>query len=151
MAKVFRHYDGGNLSHWQTSVPYNDNIINSIEDPDGHSSKKEITSIPSPFARIDLIRTAFKHVVNSKQLEGDTIFHKMISDSLDVAQIFFKYEKFSDKIYIIKWDKNEDLQQLLNSNNPAHRNLGETLRLYLTPEDKQSDIYNFKDSRIPPY
>ena len=145
MAKVFRYHPGGDLSHWQISSPYNKNVIDFIQDPDGLKPNKEITSIPSPFARIDLVRTAFKHVADSKQLEGNTIFHKMISDSLDVAQVFFNYEKYAENIRIIKWDKSEDLNNLLNSSNSAHRNLGETLKLYLTTDRDQKDVYNFRD------
>jgi hypothetical protein len=140
MGKVFRFHPGGNLSHWQNSAPLNNMAINAIEDPNGLTSKKEITSIPSPFARIDLVRTAFKHIVDSKNLDGNTIFHKMVSDSLDVAQIFFNYEKYATKIKIIKWDKNEDLNKLLNSTNPAHKTLGETIRLFL---EQDAEVYNF--------
>ena len=142
MGKVFRFHPGADLSHWQVSSPLNNIAINAIEDPNGLTAKKEITSIPSPFARIDLVRTAFKNITDSKDLDGKTIFHKMISDSLDIAQIFFKSETFEDKISIIAWDKRKDLDLLLNSSNIAHRTLGETLRLFL---NQDSDVYNFND------
>jgi hypothetical protein len=142
MGKVFRFHPGGDLSHWQNSAPLNNMAINAIEDPNGLTAKKEITSIPSPFARIDLVRTAFKHVIDSKNLDGNTIFHKMISDSFDIGQILFKSETFEDKISIIAWDKNQDLNKLVNSNNPAHKTLGDTLRLFM---EQDGDIYNFND------
>lgn len=142
MGKVFRFHPGQDLSHWQDSAPYNNMAINAIKDPNGLTAKKEITSIPSPFARIDLVRTAFKHVVDSKNLDGNTIFHKMISDSFDVGQIFFKSDTFKNEISILSWDKKQDLDKLLNSNNPAHRTLGETLRLYLIQDE---GVYNFND------
>ena len=94
MGKVFRFHPGADLSHWQVSSPLNNIAINAIEDPNGLTAKKEITSIPSPFARIDLVRTAFKNITDSKDLDGKTIFHKMISDSLDIAQIFFNFHLY---------------------------------------------------------
>lgn len=66
MSKVFRLYKDGAETYegWNDSptFPYNATNRDTIEDPDGASAKNEITSIPSPFARIDLIKTAFKEV-----------------------------------------------------------------------------------------
>ena len=99
MSKVFRLYKEGTTTYqgWNESpaFPYNSNARDTIEDPDGASAKNEITSIPSPFARIDLVKTAFREVCRRaikdiKELDGNTIFHKMVSDSLDVGEIFFK-------------------------------------------------------------
>ena len=115
--KIFRLHKSANntLRDWALS-----NVIGQIErdeilDPTGADAKNEITSIPSPFARIDLIKTAFnelnqiqqKSKDNKCQLEGNTIFHKMVSDTLDVAQLFFNYPKFQDKFEIIEWNKNQ--------------------------------------------
>ena len=142
MAKVFRFHEGASLKDWQVSSPLNGLAINAIKDPEGATAKKQITSIPSPFARIDLVRTAFKTIADSKELDGNTVFHKMISDAFDVGQIFFDYEKYSVDISIISWDKVTDLDKLINSSNESHRILGETLRLYLEQDGK---VYNFND------
>ncbi len=142
MAKVFRFHDGTALKDWQNSSALNETNINAIKDPEGATAKKQITSIPSPFARIDLVRTAFKTICNSKELEGKTIFHKMVSDAFDVGQLFFDYEKHSEKISIIAWDSRTDLSNLVNSTNPSHKVLGETIRLYL---EQDADVYNFND------
>jgi hypothetical protein len=139
MAYVFRFHEGQNLKGWEDSNPLNELAIKAIEDPNGAHSSREITSIPSPFARIDLIKTAFKEVANTS-LDGTTIYHKMVSDALDIGQIFYNIDKYADKIEIISWDRNGDLQKLLNSNNPQHRLLGESLRLYLEQDEK---TYNF--------
>jgi hypothetical protein len=142
MAKVFRFHEGTALKDWQNSSPLNETNINAIKDPEGATAKKQITSIPSPFARIDIVRTAFKTICSSKELEGKTIFHKMVSDAFDVGQLFFDYEKHSEKISIIAWDSKTDLTNLLNSTNSAHKILGETIRLYL---EQDADVYNFDD------
>ena len=41
---------------------------------------------------------------------------------------------------IIPWDKNKDLQNLLNSRNTRHKRLGEALKLYL---EQDAEAYNF--------
>lgn len=129
---------------WFKSAEYKDNDIKEITDPSGGSAKKQITSIPSPFARIDLIKTAFREVVHYAsqdidRLHGDTIYHKMVSDALDIGEIFFNKDSL-DKIEIIVWDKNNDLNTLLTSKNPKHKLLGETLKMFIR-QDK--DAYNF--------
>lgn len=141
MAKVFRFHEGNNLYDWQESNPLNDKAIAAIKDPNGEHATREITSIPSPFARIDLMRTAFKEVADSK-LDGNTIYHKMVSDALDIGQIFFNYEKFKEKIEIISWDPKRDLDLLINSSNHNHKLLGESLRLYFYED---AGAYNFKE------
>lgn len=148
MAYVFRLQTAGKntIEGWQNSSKYSTQAIEQIKDPNGASAKKQITSIPSPFARIDLVKTAFKTVSdkdnrgNYSNLDGNTIFHKMVSDSLDVAQIFFEYSKLSDKVEIIPWDVKNDLEALLESNVPAHVQLGETYRLFMLQDAKS---YNF--------
>lgn len=92
MSKIFRLYKEGTSTYedWNNSpvFPYNSASRDTIEDPDGASARHEITSIPSPFARIDLIKTAFKEVCKPNkhtgkvELDGKTIFHKMVSDTL---------------------------------------------------------------------
>ena len=106
MEKVFRLHTGDdNLVGWGESSAYGNTAIKEIKDPNGATSKKEITSIPSPFARMDLVKTAFKVITESKDLDGDSIHHKLISDCFDVGEIFFNIDKFRDKVRIIVWDK----------------------------------------------
>lgn len=143
MAHVFRLYTSGgdqNLKDWTQTSGYGSTAINSIIDPNGATCTKEITSIPSPFARIDLVKTAFKNVVDSKDLDNqNSIYHKLVSDCFDVGEIFFNINKLKDKFEIIRWDVQNDLENLLNGSD-AHRQLGETLRMYL---DQDKENYNF--------
>ena len=141
MAKVFRLFSDKDLEHWQDrGNDYGTSVIEKIPNPDGDFSSREPTSIPSPFARIDLVRTAFNYIVEKEQLDGDTIYHKIVSDCLDVAEMFFKIDSLGSKIQIRSWNKNVDLQTLLDSKNPKHKLFGETLKLFLT-QDKRT--YNF--------
>lgn len=144
MAKVFRFHQGvDTIEDWQSSTVYGKNAIEAIKDPAGASAKKEITSIPSPFARIDLVKTAFENVAAANQIEGNTIYHKMVSDCFDVGEIFFNADKYHERVSIIVWDKTKDLNALLQSTNTRHRLLGETLRLYL---EQDAAAYNFNET-----
>lgn len=141
MGKVFRLHTGDDtLIGWGESSAYGNTAIKEIKDPNGATSKKEITSIPSPFARMDLVRTAFKTITESKALDGESIHHKLVSDCLDVGEIFFNIDRFRDKVRILVWDKKTDLQALLDSDNERHRLFGETLRLYL---EQDAAAFNF--------
>jgi len=148
MSKIFRLYKGGTNTYqgWNGSsaFPYNSANRDTIEDPDGASAKHEITSIPSPFARIDLVKTAFKEVCKKKDgkidLDGKTIFHKMVSDALDVGEIFFNIDKYKDKIEIITWNANQSIQALMADRNNAHFYFADALGKYIQSDSKS---YNF--------
>lgn len=149
MSKIFRLYKEGTTTYegWNESpaFPYTSTARDTIEDPDGASAKNEITSIPSPFARIDLVKTAFKEVCrlankNIKNLDGKTIFHKMVSDSLDVGEIFFNIDKFKNKIEIITWNPHKAISLLKESKNHYHYYVADALEKYLNSDAK---TYNF--------
>lgn len=149
MSKVFRLYREGTTTYegWNENpaFPYNTTARGTIDDPDGASAKNEITSIPSPFARIDLVKTAFREVCNRAsrnitELDGKTIFHKMVSDTLDVGEIFFNIDKYKDKIEIITWDSSVELNALKADNNPGHFYVADALEKYM---DSDAKTYNF--------
>ena len=141
MAKVLRLHKGAadTIGNWDTSVKIGSKAIDSIADPIGANDEHEITSIPSPFARMDLVKRAFK-IVAEGSLEGKTAYHKLVSDCLDVGQIFFNIEKYRDKIEIIVWDKKNCLAELSDSDYEEHTRLGKTYKTYL---EQDSDEYNF--------
>ncbi|GHT50036.1 hypothetical protein AGMMS49982_04610 [Bacteroidia bacterium] len=140
MSHIFRLHEQavGNCEDWQgdETTKYTSSVIEEMQDA---SPKREITSIPSPFARIDLVKTAFKKV-NKLGIDGDTIHHKMVSECLDVGQIFFNFDKFIGQIEIMAWDKENDLEKLLNSPDAEHQQLGRTYDLYL---QQDGEAYNF--------
>lgn len=143
MSKIFRLGIGSNTyTDWNESpsFPYNSNNRKNIQDPDGATAKKEITSIPSPFARIDLVKNAFREVCESRNLDGQTIFHKMVSDAFDIGEIFFNIDRFKDKIEIITWSPTNCIKEMLNSSLEGHKHLGNALEKYLQSDAK---AYNF--------
>ena len=143
MSKIFRLGEGPKTyTDWNESpsFPYNSNNRKKIQDPDGATAKKEITSIPSPFARIDLVKNAFREVCDSQNLDGQTIFHKMVSDAFDIGEIFFNIDRFNDKVEIITWNPVNCIAEMLNSDREAHQHLGNALQKYLQSDAK---AYNF--------
>jgi len=141
MAKVFRLFEDKDLQHWEDrGEPFGHTVIEKIPNPDGDFATKEPTSIPSPFARIDLVKTAFAYVNGYKDLDGDTIYHKIVSDCLDVGEMFFKIDLLGSRAQIKSWNKKADLELLTSSTNPRHRLYGETLELFM---NQDSATYNF--------
>jgi hypothetical protein len=122
------------LKHWGESRMYDDKQIAAIESSNKESFRQP-TSIPSPFARIALVKTAFAEVAE----HGDRAlkaYQKIVSDSLDVGEIFFTFDKWRDKVEILCWDKEEDLQKLEH----GHRQLHKTLKTFLKND---AIVYNF--------
>ena len=141
--------------HWFESNQYADEQIKAI--PSGNeASQDEPTSIPSPFARIALAKTAFGAVGIEFQriLEGRNnpskpilaAYQKIVSDCLDVAQIFFNYETLKDKVEIIAWDKESDLKEMVSKN--KQKELGKTLETFLTNEGDKRDYHFDKIEKI---
>jgi len=150
MGKVFRLHNMGKdtLQGWSPiDSAYTSEMINSMEDPSGATARHEITSIPSPFARIDLVKNAFTMVNkdNGNNLDGDTIYHKMVSHALDIGQIFFNLDVYTSQnnkcIDLIKWGKT-DIKQLTDGDDVSGglKLMGRTLNLFITQD---SSCYNF--------
>lgn len=166
MSEVLRIYPGGknDILDWGVSSIIGTTQIDGIKDDANLNPAYEITSIPSPFARIDLAKSAFKYVAGNKDNKDNkdnniTAFHKIVSECLDVAQIFFDIEKYRDIIEIIVWDKNTHLAELANPNPkcPGHITLADTYRKFLDQDartyhfDKMDKIYllNYKAMNAP--
>ena len=99
MAKVFRLHEGADGTGWFLSQPLTPAQLTSIK-TDG---REVATSIPSPFARIDLVKTAFRWVTDNG-IRGNTAHHRLVSEALDVAQLFYLSRKFRTKIEIIAYN-----------------------------------------------
>jgi hypothetical protein len=121
----------------------------SIYDPEGGKGN-EPTSIPSPFARMDLINTALRYVKEQKLEERNAVsksdkiagrqestFLKIVSHFLDVAEIFYNYNRWKGdgKLKIYAWNKFESLEKLKSSGFPGHNLLGRSLAMYLAEDN----------------
>lgn len=122
------------LKHWDTSRMFGDKQINAIESSN-KTSLNQPTSIPSPFARIALVKTAFSEVAENDE-KALASYQKIVSDSLDVAEIFFTLDKWRNQIELLKWDRKEDLKKL----KLGHLQLYKTLKTFL---ENDAQAYNF--------
>jgi hypothetical protein len=135
-------------TNWFQTNAYSDNDINTIHDPEGAVATKAITSIPSPFARIDLFKSAFNFLENKAtnniaELDGNTINHRLVSEALDMAQLFFNLDTLKEgdsHLRILAWDRAAQLQKLKTSGNQKHLILAETLELFL---EQDKTAYNY--------
>ncbi len=146
MPKVLKlHEQGVSQEDWFRSNPYGKGEIEQIEDPAGN--RRQIVSVPSPFARMAIVDSALRFV-NEKsgssldKLHGKTIYHQIISDFLDVGEAFFNYPNIKDFCNILVWNIEESIEELINSKDEGHRILGETLDLYI-----KDDKYNFSNNK----
>lgn len=128
-----QHDLSNSLKGWDESRMYDDKQIVAIKSSNIHS-EHEPTSIPSPFARIALTKTAFAEVAE----HGDKALYaykKLVSDSLDIGEILFTFDKWEKEIEIKRWDKSTDLQNL-----SQHKILHKTLHTFL---NNDAEEYNF--------
>ena len=135
MSKVYRLHEGQDGTGWFISSPISKNQLETIKT----EGKDVATSIPSPFARIDLVKSAFRWVTDNG-INGTSAQHKLVSDALDVAELFFIYPKHKDKIKIVSWSPADRFEYLANDSNSKHSTFAETLRVYW---DQDSNVYNF--------
>jgi hypothetical protein len=110
------------IKNWQVSKQYNKECIDIIEDDDKGTTESP-TSIPSPFARIALAKTAFAEVAKGNTSNS---YRQIVSDCLDLAEICFNWKDWQSHFDIVTWDKKEDLDAL-----PDKNPLKSTLRLFL--------------------
>ncbi len=131
--KIFRLHNDGVTAHsgwFQSSRLTSANLSTIITD-----GKHIATSIPSPFARIDLVKSAFQWVAD-KGIEGNTAQHKLVSDALDVGQLFYLSNVYPE-IEIIEWNPTQRFASLKNG---VHNDLIETIETFWAQD---GTVYNF--------
>lgn len=149
MAKILGHNDINTVSgHWFGGVgtPYShtNDVIESIKDPNTNEAGQMPTAIPSPFARIDLTKNAFRRIANTNLLKAQDSRatadeEKLVSDTLDIAELLFNQDLVQNKLSISYWNKENELAKLSNGS-IEHRRIADALKLYLSQDAK---VYNF--------
>lgn len=146
MSEIFG-FSGQDGRHWFDSVIYDDNIIESIKDPEGGGQVELPTAIPSPFARLDLVRIAFEHINRTGRLQmsesgGEVIAsaedERLVSYTLDFLELFFNYSAISKNLKIMPWNLVKDVDTLIA--NHGTRDFGDALRLFIQQDAR---VYNF--------
>jgi hypothetical protein len=137
--------------------PYSDIQIESIVDPEGGLVTEMPTAIPSPFARFDQIKTAFKNITLAKndlkrstagmQITATTNDEKLVSHTLDLAEIIFNRFNYIDDLEILKWNKNGKDNQLdkLKNGISGNKRFAKSLELYLD-QDKEANNFDLTDN-----
>ena len=139
MSKVLSYNNKSNGEDWfDITRQYSRDEIDSITDSSAGLTDNPRTAIPSPFAQMDLVKNAFLRLSYNVNLRGNQQDEKLVSQALDIAQLFFNINELRDKVRIIEWNRSVNLEQLKTS--PEHRLLGETLDMYLRQD---SEAYNF--------
>lgn len=167
--KVFRLHEGQEGTGWFLSSPFNKDALQTIKT----EGQDVASSIPSPFARIDLVKSAFDWInfqissyvggrmnVTEEDLikirrifEADTAQNKLISSALDVAMLFFKAPALSADIEIVAYKPKERFENLSNNrfSNLRHSNFAKTLEIYWTQDSVRPEeqgmvpaLYNFE-------
>jgi hypothetical protein len=137
--KIYRlHTAPATNTDWHETSKLNAKLIDSIKDGAAGHYSIPVTSIPSPFGRVFLVKNAFEKVnvlaANSlANLEGTTIYHRLVSETLDMAELLFNIDNLRDagvNIDILEWNKADKLAQLRATHSDQHTLLARTLDLF---------------------
>ncbi|MBQ8047680.1 MAG: hypothetical protein IJ196_07130 [Prevotella sp.] len=120
------------------SSQYQTDDIEMISDPNAGLSQQPRTAIPSPFAQMDLVKNAFGRLATHADLHGELMDEKLVSNALDVAQLFFNYRELHNQLHIVEWNRDTQLPMLKQT--IQHRLLGETIEMFL---EQDREAFNF--------
>ena len=116
-------------------APYGGKEIDLIPDGQGGNTAQSPTSIPSPFARFDLLRTAFLRLIQQPDLTGEANDKRLVSTCFDIGQLFFHFDLFNDQFEMIEWKKSSVADMLLAPGSaPGHKRFGKALKLFLNQD-----------------
>lgn len=135
MAKIFNNINKSlypaesnlNLSGWENTTAYDTNRVPHITDTvgSGIALSKMGTSIPTPFARIFLFKTAFEMVNGSADgADDNSAYGKLVSECLDFLEFIYGY---GDAIEVKSWNVDSNISALKNSASKGHQVLGKSL------------------------
>lgn len=138
---------------WFSTHPIGDEEIKSIKDPDGGITKEYPTSIPSPFAYIDLVKTAFKNVGRNgiDSPRTSQIDFRLVSNALDVAEVLYNRQELGDSLKIIRWNRDNNIQALRGSQNKGQKRFADALALFFEQDEEQYNFSNFENMYLVLY
>lgn len=128
---------------WFSSTRYSSEEISGICDPEGGKGN-DPSSIPTPFARLYLVNTAFRNVGKDRSsTHNNGTYGKIVSDCLDVAEMFFRQKSLNkEQLTIGNWNRKRSMERLYQSKLEGHKRLYKVLNMYFTDDDK---TFNFRD------
>lgn len=139
MSNILSYSDNVTGSGWIARDPYGSDDIDKIADPNGGMAEYPRTAIPSPFAQLDLVANAFSRLA-SHRLEGLLMDRRLVSDALDVAQLFFDYPCHAERLRMVRWNPAAGIERMERGGSEGHLLLAQTLKLFMLSD---ADAYNF--------
>lgn len=138
MTKILNNLDkvnypaeqGLNLNGWDGTPAYDGNRIARISDTvgGGIALEKMGTSIPTPFARIFMFKTAFEMVnASAAGADDNSAYGKLVSECLDFLEFIYNY---GADITVKAWNVNDQINALNSSDCSGHRKLGNALERF---------------------
>jgi len=124
------YHSDSDKKDWHKREQLSENEIKTIAYSTNARFESGLNSIPSPFARLHLVDTAFGILSeDGVKTNEDTIYHKIVSYTLDVLEILFRRTSLSGQVSIKSLSISELDQFQLG--HPIHNLLRDTLDLYL--------------------
>jgi hypothetical protein len=104
----YANKDGQSDFFQVSETGYDELQIEGIKDPEGGEKTEMPTAVPSPFARFDLVQTAFKNINKNPQLIADRgqnikaskFDERIVSHTLDLAEYVFNSQARGGKLEI---------------------------------------------------
>lgn len=138
MTKILNNLDKVNypaeqgliLKGWDDTPAYDGNRIARISDTvgGGIALEKMGTSIPTPFARIFMFKTAFEMVnASAAGADDNSAYGKLVSECLDFLEFIYNY---GADITVKAWNVNDQINALKNSASSGHKKLGNALERF---------------------
>lgn len=124
------------------TAQYGADEINMISDPNAGLADTPRTAIPSPFANMDLVKNAFRRLSMDADLIGEAMDEKLVSNALDIAQLFFSYGELEERLHIVEWNRATALAMLQDE--PQHKLLADTMAMFLE-QDKEAFNFDIMD------
>lgn len=127
---------------WHTSERWDEQRVNSIVDPAGAHVNRDITSYPSPIARMHLTNDAFEFYLTNEESQMGEKYEKIISDCLDVWEIMFYFNIYRGRLDFSYWDFSQ-IDTLRKSKYNGHQLLADSLDLFLKGGEASDPFSSF--------
>lgn len=143
--KVVLGYANLDGEGWTSDTHYTANIIRSINDPNNNQGVVTC-SVPSPFARLERVKTAFENISNSADLKAkqgiaSSEDEKIVSQTLDIAELVYQ-RAIIKPLSFIHWSTTEAQAFAQKSQGAAIKQFIETLTLYLGQDTQFNPTVN---------
>lgn len=143
--KVVLGYANLDGEGWTSNTHYTANIIGSINDPNNNQGIVTC-SVPSPFARLERVKTAFENISNVNNLKArqgvaSSEDEKIVSQTLDIAELVYQ-RAIVKQLGFNYWSATEAQAFAKNSQRVAISQFIETLTLYLGQDTQFNPMVN---------